>query len=106
MNIFYPLVTATKSTKGSQKEDFSLMPEAITALLQQHQEDLMSEFKSWTNILSSQLEQVEKQADIVSSLEKATDDLSQWAASLKDCAALHKDNVKLKDKVTKLQQAT
>ncbi|XP_035988234.1 uncharacterized protein LOC118560810 [Fundulus heteroclitus] len=94
---------ASKSAKGSKKEDASLTLEAITALLQQHGEDLKSEL-----MLSSKLDQVrqtlEEQAERVSSLELATEDVGQRVASLEDlCAALREDNAKLKDKVTDLE---
>ncbi|CAG5867135.1 unnamed protein product [Menidia menidia] len=49
---------ACKSAKGSKKEDASLTLDAITALFQQHGEDLKSEFKSSVNMLSSKLDQV------------------------------------------------
>ncbi|MEQ2196109.1 hypothetical protein XENOCAPTIV_024227 [Xenoophorus captivus] len=99
---------ACKNSRGGKKEDASLTLEATTALLQQHREALTSEFKSSANVLSSKLDQVqlalEEQAERVSSLVLATEDLSQRVASLEDsCAALHEDNVKLKDKVIDLE---
>lgn len=99
---------ASKSTKGSNKEDASLTLEAITALLQQHHEDLAAEFKASANMLNSKLDQVryalEEQAERVSSLELATEVLSQQVVNLEDsCAALREDNAKLKDKVTDLE---
>uniref|UniRef100_A0A087XXS5 L1 transposable element RRM domain-containing protein n=1 Tax=Poecilia formosa TaxID=48698 RepID=A0A087XXS5_POEFO len=80
----------------------------ITALLQQHGEDLKSEFKSSANMLSSKLDQMrqtlEEQAERVSSLELATEDLGQRVAGLEDsCAALREENAKLKDKVGDLE---
>ncbi|CAI5638889.1 unnamed protein product [Oreochromis niloticus] len=99
---------ASKSAKANKKEDASLTLEAITTLLQQHRDELASEFKNSFNALDSKLDQVrqaqEEQAERVSSLELATEDLSQRVADLESmCAALREDNNQLKNKVTNLE---
>lgn len=99
---------SSKSAKANKKEDASLTLEAITTLLQQHRDELASEFKTSFNALDSKLDQVrqaqEEQAERVSSLELATEDLSQRVADLEStCAALREDNNQLKNKVTDLE---
>lgn len=96
------------SPKVCKNEDASLTIEAITALLQQFREGLASKFTSSANMLSSKLDQarqaLEEQTERESSLELATEDLSQQVASLEDSyATLCEDNTKLKDKVTDLE---
>lgn len=99
---------SSKNTKSAKKEDVSLTLEAITALLEQHREALAAEFKTSFNLLDSKLDQtrfaVEDHGQRVSSLELASEDLSQRVTDLEETInILREANAKLKAKVTDLE---
>lgn len=101
---------ASKGTKSSKKEEASasLTLEAITKLLEQHREALVTEFRTSFGQLDSKLEQlgltVDDHGQRLSSLELATEDLSQRVMDLENLSAtLRSDNTKLMAKVVDLE---
>uniref|UniRef100_A0A3P9GX20 L1 transposable element RRM domain-containing protein n=1 Tax=Oryzias latipes TaxID=8090 RepID=A0A3P9GX20_ORYLA len=97
-----------ETAKSSKKEEAGLTLEAITTLLEQHREALATEFKTSFNMLDSKLDQtrlaVEDQGQHVSSLELASEDLSQRVTDLEESLnTLQEANAKLKAKVADLE---
>lgn len=102
----------SKGQKSTDKEDASASPsltlDAIKALLEGHREKLSAEFKSSFDAIDTKLDQnkvfLDDHDQRISSLELATDDLSQRVVDLENiCSSLRDENTKLKAKVIDLE---